>query len=59
MRLAGCGSMMNRQRGHSVSGPAGWAGFPGNLDPEPALDSPHNRRVLWEGCEAAVGAFPV
>lgn len=40
-------------------GPAGWSGFPGNLEPEPALDSAHNRRVLWEGCEAAVGAFPL
>ncbi|MCP4809947.1 MAG: SDR family NAD(P)-dependent oxidoreductase [Proteobacteria bacterium] len=38
-------------------GPAGWAGFPESLPPEPLLTDPANLRVNWEGCEAAVGAF--
>ncbi|MFK7930943.1 MAG: SDR family NAD(P)-dependent oxidoreductase [Myxococcota bacterium] len=40
-------------------GPEGWTGFPQRLTPEPLLSDPHNVRVNWEGCEAAVGAFSV
>lgn len=40
-------------------GPEGMTGFPVALTPEPALSSAHNVAVNWEGCEAAVGAFPI
>ena len=40
-------------------GPPGMTGFPGRLPPEDLLFDPENRRVNWEGCEAAVGAFEV
>ncbi|MFK7991813.1 MAG: SDR family NAD(P)-dependent oxidoreductase [Sandaracinaceae bacterium] len=40
-------------------GPTGWTGFPEKLPPEELLTDPENRRIHWEGCEAAVGAFPV
>ncbi|MCA9555173.1 MAG: SDR family NAD(P)-dependent oxidoreductase [Myxococcales bacterium] len=40
-------------------GPKQWVGFPGKLEPEPALLDPENVRVNWEGCEAAVGPFNV
>jgi NAD(P)-dependent dehydrogenase (short-subunit alcohol dehydrogenase family) len=40
-------------------GPAQWAGFPDPIEPEDLLTDPENLRVHWEGCEAAVGAFPV
>ncbi len=38
-------------------GPEQWVGFPGRLTPEELLSDPENRRVSWEGFEAAVGAF--
>ena len=38
-------------------GPPQWSGFPGKLQPEELLTDPENRRITWEGCEAAVGAF--
>ena len=38
-------------------GPAGWTGFPTLLPPEDLLLDPHNLRVNWEGCAAAVGDF--
>ena len=40
-------------------GPRGWTGFPESLPPEDLLLDPENRRINWEGCEAAVGAFPI
>lgn len=40
-------------------GPKGWTGFPEKLPPEDLLTDPENLRIHWEGCEAAVGAFPV
>ena len=40
-------------------GPEGWTGFPVRLEPEAELIGEHNRRVNWEGCEAAVGAWPL
>ena len=40
-------------------GPNGWTGFPEKLTPEDLLLDPENRRVNWEGCEAAVGAFEI
>lgn len=40
-------------------GPERWSGFPGRLTPEALLMDPHNVRVNWEGCEAAVGVFGV
>lgn len=46
------------QSGHFY-GPERWRGFPGLLTPEDLLMDPENRRVLWEGCEAAVGAFSI
>jgi NAD(P)-dependent dehydrogenase (short-subunit alcohol dehydrogenase family) len=38
-------------------GPEGWTGFPVKLEPEELLFDAENRRINWEGCEAAVGAW--
>ncbi len=40
-------------------GPKGWGGFPESLTPEDSLKDAHNLQVNWEGCEAAVGPFPI
>lgn len=40
-------------------GPDGWTGFPQKLEPEDLLLDPESRRINWEGCEAAVGAFAI
>ena len=40
-------------------GPPQWSGFPNRLEPEASLDDADNRRINWEGCEAAVGPFRV
>lgn len=40
-------------------GPQGWTGYPEKLAPEALLQDPENLRIYWEGCEAAVGAFPL
>ncbi|MFT7580011.1 MAG: NAD(P)-dependent dehydrogenase (short-subunit alcohol dehydrogenase family) [Myxococcota bacterium] len=40
-------------------GPEQWTGFPDRLPPEADLIAPENIRTNWEGCEAAVGAFPI
>jgi NAD(P)-dependent dehydrogenase (short-subunit alcohol dehydrogenase family) len=40
-------------------GPEGWTGFPVSLPPEDLLTDPETIRIHWEGCEAAVGPFPV
>ena len=36
---------------------AGWSGYPELLTPEELLTDEANIKVLWEGCETAVGAF--
>lgn len=40
-------------------GPESWTGFPNRLPPEDLLLDAENIRINWEGCEAAVGAFPI
>lgn len=40
-------------------GPSGWTGFPEKLPPEELLLDAENRRINWDGCEAAVGAFDI
>lgn len=40
-------------------GPKGWTGFPEKLPPEDLLTDPENLRIHWDGCEAAVGVFPL
>ena len=40
-------------------GPPSFTGFPDRLPPEDSLRDPDNRRINWEGCEAAVGAFEI
>lgn len=40
-------------------GPREWTGYASKLEAEELLCSEHNRRIGWEGCEAAVGAFAV
>jgi NAD(P)-dependent dehydrogenase (short-subunit alcohol dehydrogenase family) len=40
-------------------GPTGWTGFPESLPPEDFLFSPSNVAINWDGCEAAVGRFPI
>ncbi|MEO0605179.1 MAG: SDR family NAD(P)-dependent oxidoreductase, partial [Myxococcota bacterium] len=40
-------------------GPERWTGFPDRIEPEPSLTDPANLRVNWEGCEGAVGPFPI
>lgn len=40
-------------------GPNGWTGFPEQLEPEELLYDATNVAINWDGCEAAVGAFPV
>ena len=40
-------------------GPRGWSGFPDLLQPEELLLDAENRRINWDGCEAAVGAFRI
>ena len=46
------------QSGHFF-GPTQWTGFPDLIEPEDALLDAENRRINWEGCEAAVGRFDV
>ncbi len=38
---------------------AGWSGYPDLLTPEELLLDASNVRINWEGCEKAVGAFPM
>lgn len=38
-------------------GPELWSGFPDRLTPEDELLDPHNIKINWQGCEAAVGEF--
>lgn len=38
---------------------AGWKGFPDLLPPEDLLMDDSNKRIFWEGCEKAVGAFSI
>lgn len=40
-------------------GPQRWTGFPDLIPPEDSLRDPENRRINWEGCEAAVGPFEI
>jgi len=38
---------------------AGWSGYPDLLTPEDLLLDDSNIRINWEGCEKAVGPFPL
>lgn len=38
-------------------GPESWTGYPELISPEDLLLDEDNKRVFWEGCEAAVGKF--
>ena len=47
------------ESGHFYGPTAGWKGFPDILPPEELLYDESNLRINWEGCEQAVGAFPI
>jgi|TARA_R110000737_G_scaffold50895_2_gene71979 NAD(P)-dependent dehydrogenase (short-subunit alcohol dehydrogenase family) len=38
---------------------AGWSGYPELLTPEELLYDKSNLKVMWEGCEKAVGSFEI
>ena len=38
---------------------AGWSGYPDLLPPEDLLTDESNIKVMWEGCEKAVGTFEI
>ena len=46
-------------RSGAFYGPTTWTGFPELLPPEDLLLDAENRRINWDGCEAAVGAFSI
>lgn len=51
-------SLDNEAKPGNFYGPsAGWKGFPELLTPEDLLFDETNIRMIWEGCEKAVGAF--
>lgn len=47
------------QAGDFYGPAAGWKGFPDALEPEDYLYDDHNTQINWEGCERAVGTFPI
>ena len=47
------------ESGHFYGPTAGWKGFPDILPPEELLYDEANLQINWEGCEQAVGAFPI
>lgn len=53
-------AMDPQARAGDFYGPAeGWRGFPDILEPEDYLYDDHNTQTNWEGCERAVGTFPI
>jgi NAD(P)-dependent dehydrogenase (short-subunit alcohol dehydrogenase family) len=47
------------QPGNFYGPTAGWKGFPDLLTPEELLYNDSNVQINWDGCEKAVGPFPV
>ncbi len=45
------------QSGNFYGPEAGWSGYPDLLPPEDLLSDDSNIRVMWDGCEKAVGTF--
>jgi NAD(P)-dependent dehydrogenase (short-subunit alcohol dehydrogenase family) len=47
----------NAQSGNFFGPESGWNGYPDLLTPEDILSDDSNVKVMWEGCEKAVGTF--